>query len=151
MKNKFNFKRVVDNLEQVKKTVPVKLGNASVNYFTATFKSSSFDGKAWKEVQRRIEGTKPYKYPKKKDLGRRTRAILIGKGSGRLRRAVQGSMKKATWEEITLLIDGELFPYAQRHNEGLANMPKRTYMAESKQLNKEYRKIIIKEIDRIWK
>lgn len=147
----FNFDRVIRNFEQLKRTVPVKVANLSVNYFTDTFKKGGFDGKAWQEVQRRLPGTKPYKYPLKKDLGRRSRAILIGKGSGRLRRAVNTSLRQATWEGVKLVVDGGLFPYAKRHNEGLKGMPQRTFMAESKELNEKTKQLIIKEVDKIWR
>lgn len=149
--SKFNLDRVYANFQQMKRVLPVKLANASVNYFTGTFKAEAFDGKDWQEVQRRIPGTKPYRYPKSRDLGRRTRNILIGKGSGRLRRAVQGSLKAATWQQVKLVVDGSAFPYAKRHNEGLDNMPKRTFMADAKQLQKKQIDIINKEIDNIWR
>lgn len=111
--NRFNFDQVKQNLERTKRELPVRLAKQAENYFTASFTKQGFDGKKWKEVNRRIPGTYEYKYPKSKGLTRRTKPILIG--SGALRRAVSNSIRNATFELVELQVD---LPYAQIHNQG---------------------------------
>ncbi len=78
-----NGRKVIENLkrkfEKVKIEAPKILANEGVRVFLDNFKTESNEGDKWKEVQRRQPGTFAYKYPKKKDIGRRTRPILIGK------------------------------------------------------------------------
>ncbi len=113
MTNDFNFDRVLQNFNKIKKTIPVKVANATKNYFVKSFTDQSFDGQAWQEVQRRISGTKANKYAKPAS---KTRAILVQ--SGKLRRAVSTSLRLATFDKIEFLIDGGTIPYAKVHNEG---------------------------------
>lgn len=92
---------------------PKVLANEGVKMFVENFKSESFEGKKWKNVERRIAGTKPYKYPKKKDLGRRTRPILIGK-TRNLRNATVNSVRVANRKRI---VWGNYIPYAEVQND----------------------------------
>ncbi len=137
--NKFKFGAMKAKIVRLKKELPIILANNAQNYFVQSFTNQGWDGSAWKEVNRRIEGTKEYKYPKSKDLGRRTRPILIGKGSTKLRRAVSNSIRNKTWPIVRLLVD---LPYAKRHNEGLDGMPKRTFMKNSPQLERQQKEKI---------
>jgi len=154
----FNFDRVRQNLDLVNRIIPEKLANTTKRYFLDAFKSESWDGVPWKEVQRRTSGTKAYNYPKKKDLGRRTRKILIGKGSGRLRRAVSISLREVNSKRIRFLVDSTTIPYASVHNYGQRTgrgsgfqMPQRKFMGDSKALRKLQLKDIKNQIDKIWK
>ena len=113
MATDFNFDRVLQNFNRLKKTMPVKVANATKNYFIKSFTDQSFDGQAWQEVQRRISGTNANKYAKPAS---KTRAILIQ--SGKLRRAVSTSLRLATFDKIEFLIDGGTIPYAKVHNDG---------------------------------
>ncbi len=142
--NKFNLDRVQVNLDRVKKTIPVLLANQAENHFTENFKKQGFEDKKWKEVQRRIPGTRAYKYPKTKGLSRRKKPILIG--TGRLRRAVSNSKKRVTFDKILLEVN---LPYAANHNEG-DTVPQRKYMGDSPQLRRKQRDLIEKQIDTIW-
>jgi hypothetical protein len=54
-------------------------GVIAVELFKDNFQTESFFGRKWKEVQRRIPGTRAYKYPKRK-RARRTRKILTDTG-----------------------------------------------------------------------
>jgi len=147
----FNFDKVRQNLDIVKNIIPEKLANTTKRYFLDAFKSESWDGVPWKEVQRRTSGSKAYKYPKKKDLGRRTRKILIGKGSGRLRRAVSISLREANSRRIRFMVDSTTIPYASRHNYGKDGMPERKFMGDSKKLRTLQLEKIKSQIDKIWK
>jgi len=57
----FNFDRVIRNFEQLKRTVPVKVANLSVNYFTDTFKKGGFIARGCGKVMKnRKKVTKVY-------------------------------------------------------------------------------------------
>ena len=143
--SKFKLDRVLANLQATKREIPQKLANQAVNHFTDNFNKQGFDGDRWKEVKRRIPGTREYLYPKRKGLSRRKKPILIG--TGRLRRAVAASKQISTFNLIKLVVD---LPYAKVHNEGGANTPKRVYMGDSRALKAKQVALIEKEIDRIW-
>jgi phage gpG-like protein len=91
-----------------------------------------------------MQGTKAYQYPKKKGLGRRTKAILVQ--SGRLRKATY--IKTATWNNTTI---ANPTPYAEYHNNGTARIPQRQFMGHSKALEKIQIKKITKALDDIWR
>jgi len=143
--NRFNFDQVKQNLERTKRELPVRLAKQAENFFTASFTKQGFDGRKWKEVNRRIPGTYEYKYPKSKGLTRRTKPILVGTGA--LRRATSNSIRNATWSIVKLQVD---LPYADAHNEGDGNMPKRTFMKQTNELTVMQDKTIKTAIDRIW-
>ena len=144
MANKFGFDRVRNNMEQVKRQLPTMLDNQAVNEFSDNFNKQGFEGQKWKEVNRRIPGTKEYKYPKTKGLSRRKKPILVG--TGRLRRAVANSKKIATWQLIKLEVN---LPYAANQNDGIT-LPKRQYMGDSARLRAKQKQLIEKTIDKIW-
>lgn len=148
--DKFGFADLKKNIDVMKKELPLLLANDAQNYFSKSFLNQSWEGKQWQEVQRRIPGTNSYKYPKKKDLGRHTRPILVGKGSTKLRRAVANSarLNPQVWPIVRLVVD---LPYARAHNEGLGKMPKRKYMGDSKELNQIHKKRIIRTIAKLNK
>jgi hypothetical protein len=144
MDNKFNFDRVRNNMEQLKRQLPILLANQAEKEFDKNFTEQGFDGEKWKEVQRRIPGTKAYRYPKTKGLSRRSKPILIG--TGRLRRAVSNSKKIATWQMIKLEVN---LPYAANQNDGIT-LQKRQYMGDSARLRAKQKELISKTIDKIW-
>ena len=65
MLDRFNFKKVVEKVEQMKRELPKVVANDTKNYFVEEFNRQSWNGSAWPQVQRKIPGTKAYKYPKK--------------------------------------------------------------------------------------
>lgn len=142
MESRLNFDKLKKNIEILKRELPVRLANTAQNYFLQSFQKQGWEGKKWEEVQRRISGTNAYKYPKKKDLGRRRRPILIGKGSTQLRRAVANSARTGVtqWPIVRMIVG---LPYAKRHNEGLKGMPKRKFFGDSKELRKKHKQTII--------
>lgn len=141
MNDRFKFQKIKNRVSLLKRDLPIALANAAENFFSKSFLNQGWDGKKWQEVQRRIPGTNAFKYPYKKDMGRRKRPILIGKGATKLRRAVANSARVKVWPTILLVVD---LPYAKRHNEGLAGMPKRTFMKDSPLLRAKFQKIIKK-------
>jgi phage gpG-like protein len=127
-----------------------EIAMANKNYFLQSFKKQSWGSDKWPEVKRRTKGTNEYKYPKNKGLRRRTRPILIGKGS--LRRAVNSSIKSVGPNWAKFAVD---LKYAAIHNEG-SNvsgkgrfaMPRRQYMGDNAETNKLNKSIIKKYADR---
>jgi phage gpG-like protein len=151
MADRFKFDLIGEELRKGSTSMMREIAMANKNYFLESFKAQGWDGKRWEEVQRRIPGTNAYKYPYKKNMKRRTRPILVGKGS--LRRAVNSSIKSITPNRVRFQVD---LPYAAIHNEGLrmkqgGMMPKRQYMGESKQTDKINQTIIKKYVDKAFK
>jgi hypothetical protein len=146
MGNQFGTDKVLKNIDTLKQELPVVLANQAQNYFTNTFRQQGWDGEDWKEPNRRIQGTPEYKYPKKKGLGRRTRATLVQ--TGRLRRAVSNSIRRATFERVHLVV---AVPYAKYHNDGDGHLPKRQFMGDSPLLRKKQVSTIRQHVDKIWK
>ena len=146
MGNQFGTDKILKNIDQLKGELPVVLANQAQNYFTNSWRQQGWDGEDWKEPNRRIPGTPEYKYPKKKGLGRRTRATLVQ--TGRLRRAVSNSIRKATFEKVQLVV---AVPYAKYHNEGEGHMPKRQFMGDSPLLRRKQITTIRQQVDKIWK
>jgi len=158
-----NFTQVRQKLEQSKRELLVLLPNQAQNYFLDSFKKQGFDGQPWKEVQRREDGTKAYKYPKTKGFQRRTSPILVGAGyrvrGGTLRRAVSNMSRTAQIQTngFRMVVD---LPYAKIHNEGLDGkafgkhafkMPKRQFIGQTTELTQLQTKLITKTIDRVWR
>lgn len=117
--NKFQFRRVLQNVERLKKTLPPLLANQAKNFFV-----ESWDKKGWDDG-----GIKPWK--KREDTGKKSqgRALLVK--SGNLRRAVRQSIRLKTFDKIQLVV---ALPYASVHNEGYNGMVRahtRTLFAKS--------------------
>lgn len=140
--DKFNFDQVIKKLEQAKSSLPKVLANDTKKFFLASWQKQGWDDggvKAWA----------PRKYNKnKRSAGR---AILVK--SGALRRAVNASLKSATFDSIKFVVDS---PYAQIHNDGLPmkngkRMPQRKSVGDSASLRKIQKEKIQKSIDKIFK
>ena len=111
MADKFKFDRVLEKLKKVE--LSLDLANIAKTEFLNNFKNQGFDGVGWKDVKRRTN-------PTKSDIknGGSTRSILIGKGSGRLRRDVANSVttgRKNSNLSYTLVVQND---YASIHNNG---------------------------------
>jgi hypothetical protein len=147
---KFNLDRVRENFTKiVKRDLPRVLANQAQNFFAGSWRKQGFDDGGivlWVVPQRRIPGTRAYKYPRSRDLGRRTRATLVK--TGRLRRAVQNSVRKVTFEHIWLVVE---VPYAAYHNKGTSKLPKREFMGDSRTLRRIQVEKIDEEVDKIWR
>jgi len=100
-KSPWNLDEVEKRLQQTKEVLPAEIANVSQSYFESSWRKQGYDGKKWKEVQRRINGKGAAK----------TRAILVK--SGRLRRSFHVLSKR--WDNITIANSA---PYAKVHNEG---------------------------------
>lgn len=138
----FNFARKYRLYQDLKRTIPVKIGSQIRNFFLDSFRKQGFTDdsfQAWKEVKRRIPGTKEYKYPKTKGLGRRTSAINVR--TGRLRKSIV--VKEASFGRIVVGTTG--VSYASYVND------KRPFIEKSATLNKKVKATFKKEMDKILK
>lgn len=141
MASRFGFDKIIQKMDRLKRELPPIVGNMGQRFFVDSFSSQGWTDagfEAWQKPQRMTEGTPSYKYPKRKDLGRRSRAILIGKSGGtksgshtHLRQSVNTSLKTAVWDDILFSVPQA---YARRHNEGLGGMPKRQFIGNSQTL-----------------
>lgn len=150
MPNKFNFDRVIKNLERVKTTLPQQLANTTRNFFIdENFDKQQFAGRKWAPVKR---------YGKK-GSSRNNSAPLVQ--TGKLRRAINNSLVKADFGSIVFRVTESTgkagFNYAAVHNEGLRagrgkgfQMPQRKFMGQSDALTKVQREKISHIVDKIW-
>lgn len=148
MDNKFNLGRVIGNIGQLKRSLPIKLANQAQNFFFTSFKQQGWEDntlRPWAVPKRRIPGTPEYKYPKNKGLSRRTTPTLVR--SGLLRRSVSESIRNTSFDSIKLTV---ALPYADVHNTGTDKIPKRQFFGHSKTLETKQVELITNEIDRVW-
>lgn len=139
--SKFKLDKVIQNINEMKMTLPKVLANDAQRFFLASFDKQGWDDGA-------IKSWKDRKKTTKKNEGK---AILVG--TGKLRRAVAQSAKSATFERIKFEVN---LPYAAIHNEGgtLHNggqMPKRQFMGDSKTLRNLLEKKINLAVNKIWR
>lgn len=146
MADKFNFEKVISNFAKLKTTLPVVIANEAQNFFAKSLQQGGFTDKSFKAWEPRANETKKTK----------GKAILVK--TGKLRRAVQNSIREKTFSKIRLMIDGATIPYASVHNNGERSgrgagfqMPKRQFIGDSEELRKKQRATIIKQIDKVWK
>jgi phage gpG-like protein len=132
-----------------------------LNHFEKSFEKQGFDNggvnewKARKTTDKRGRDITRYRTNKRgkrgelNSFGRKNtgRAILTGHSTGanKLRhslkaRKISGGIEFSSDK-----------PYAQRHNEGLNGMPKRQFMGASKTLDKNIKKKIDKQLNKIFK
>ena len=144
--SKFGFDKLLDTMEEVKRDLPVIMANQAQNHFLDAFKKQGFNGQSWPEVQRRIPGTKAYRWPSKPKQSSRTSPILVRRGL--LRRAVSSSVKVATFPLIRLVVSR---PGAKAINEGDTHMPKRQFMGDNPLLRAKQIALIRKYVmNRLW-
>lgn len=150
--NKFHFGKLKQDLEQLKRELPLVIANQAQNFFLSSFKRQGWEDNsfvAWEEVQRRLKDTNAYKYPKKKKLSRRTKPILVM--TGRLRRAVANSIKYAANGRVLLQVNKSAVPYAEYQNNGTKRIKARKFMGDSAKLRRMQRKTQSDYIKRIMK
>ena len=151
--NRFNFAEVRQKLLQTRRELLVLLSNQAQNYFVSSWQKQGFDGKSWKEVQRRTPGTKSYKYPKSKGLQRRSSPILVGSGykvrGGTLRREVSTMARTAQIKEsgFRMVVNSD---YAIYHNEGTPKMAQRRFVGQTNELTEMQKRTIAKVVDKMW-
>lgn len=110
------------------KTIPNDIAILAKSHFDGNFTRQGFDGAKWKEVQRRIPGTKTYNSVKSRD---RTRAILSGK-TKTLAKSIY--IKSASLKRIVIASSSK---YGAVHNYGTNKIPQRKFLGNSQVLNKK--------------
>jgi phage gpG-like protein len=133
--NRFEFENIVAKLDKAKVDLPKLVASDIRNYFVNSFRQQGFDGQKWQEVKRR---------EKENQTAKDKKPILVQ--TGRLRRSVNESIRKTTWEEIVLGIDT---PYAIYHNQGTDKIPKRQFMGQSKELDEKVKNRVERTIKKI--
>ncbi len=143
--------------------IPREIGRVAENHFKEGFTKGGgqTDAGKWQQVKRREPGTYAYKYAKSSS---RSRGILIGSGSGRLKRSI--TVTKATFKQVRLATVGnEVNRYAKVHNEGLRSggsatggasgsgfkMTRREFMGPSKELDRKVKQAIIKGLSGVFR
>lgn len=140
MSNKFKLDEKLKKFEQLKKVLPMEIAVEAKNFMQDNFRKQGFDDggvKKWKEVQRRIPGTKSYKYPKFEDLGRRTKRILNKTG------LLQGSIRVAQ-ATYTRIVIATYVPYAKYVND------KRKFLGRSRSFERSLHKKLTIRIANIF-
>jgi phage gpG-like protein len=132
----FEFKKTLQKFQQVKQQAPKVIAENSKNHFIEGFR------KGGGQTDDSKTGWEPRKSTAKRNAGR---AILVDTGA--LRRSI--TVLKATWKEI--IIGTQRIKYAERHNEGLKGMPKREFIGDSEEMNKENKKLLEKLISKVFK
>lgn len=100
MANKFNMGQVLQNLQKIKKDLPLVLSNDALKFFNDSFKKQGWDDNGITKWKKRKT--------KKDNAGR---GILIK--SGALRRSIK--IKEANFNRIIISSN---MPYSKIHNEG---------------------------------
>ncbi|MCW3128210.1 MAG: phage virion morphosis protein [Bacteroidetes bacterium] len=144
-KTKFAFDKVIQNMERVKRELPVVLADMARKHINENFDKQSFDGKPWA----------PLKQSGKKTGKRNNSPMLVQ--SGRLKRAAVNSVKIVSWDRIVFSLDPGEAPYAAVHNQGLKAgrgtgfmMPRRQFIGDDEALKAEQRNTITGYINKIW-
>lgn len=133
--SKFNLGKVEKGGRTAMERSMILIGNEAKNFFVASFRKQGFDDR----------NVQPWK-PRKKEGKRKGRAILVD--SGDLRRSIVREPVNKTQLSVKISTD---LPYAKVHNEGTSKMPKRQFMGDSYKLNEMCKKIIVSQLDKIFK
>lgn len=121
MVNKFEdaIKISIRSYTRARAALPKKLGNEAVNFFKDSWRKQGWDS----------NGTMPWKPRKRETKSSIGRAILVGKGSGVLRRSFD---YYPTQNRIIVINDRH---YGVYHNYGTKRLPKRKFMGKSATLD----------------
>lgn len=136
---KIDFERHTKDMKKMFKRLPHVVGSIAVEHSMKSFANESFKGsrKSW---------------PKRKGNKDPGRKLLIGKGSGDLRRSINYEVRGSTAYIGTDVV------YAQVHNEGGRagrgkgfQMQERKFMGNSPEIDKEIGKHLDKVFNEIFK
>jgi len=134
--SKFNLGKIEKGGRTAMERSIILIGNEAKNFFVNSWRLQGFEDRS---VQKWVAR-------KKQDKKRAGRAILVD--SGDLRRSI--IREPVNKSQLSVKISTDL-PYAKVHNEGVGKMPKRQFMGDSYKLNELCKKIIISQLDKIFK
>lgn len=167
---KFNLKQVEKGGRTAMERSIILIGNEAKNFFVNTFREQGFQDQTFQPWKRRkIKDSKRGRYQYWQEQGtddkagkrhrvkgtvrsvKMGRAILVD--SGDLRRSIVREPVNKSQLQVKISTD---LPYAKIHNEGgtMKNggkMPKRQFMGDSYKLNELCKKIIVSQLDKIFK
>lgn len=129
MPDQFKFAEKVRLLEAAKVQLPRVLANTGQRFFQQNFDKAQWDGTPW-------EGRKDETNDK---------ALLVA--SGRLRQAMQNTIKNANWSEIKWSVND--VSYAKYQHFGTDTIPARPFIGESKELMLQFEKKIDQQMKKI--
>jgi phage gpG-like protein len=135
----FNFDKKIKAMSRTNTRIPRILANEALLFFKDSFKNEAFSDKS---VGSDPWAARKQKTKQDKATGRR-RAILVQ--SGALRRSLR--VVSARWNRIEVGSVG--VKYAQYHNQGTDNHPKRQFVGKSKTLNRRLKAKLNREIRKI--
>lgn len=130
------FRALDRRIASVKRSLPTEIAATGTRFFVENFDKQGF------------QDATLVPWSPRKNNSQAGRKILIK--SGRLRRAVNRSVREKTYRRVIWRITSSEVPYAARHNDGI-NMPKRQYMGESKALNNRFKSVIISQYNKAFK
>lgn len=134
--SKFNLGKIEKGGRTAMERSIILIGNEAKNFFVNSWRLQGFEDRSVQKWTPR----------KKQDNKRAGRAILVD--SGDLRRSIIREPVNKTQLSVKISTD---LPYAKVHNEGIGKMPKRQFMGDSYKLNELCKKIIISQLDKIFK
>lgn len=129
--------------DTLKRDIPILIANNSKNHFLNGFRRGAMAGGGFTDASR----TGWLKRKKETKLSRR-KSILVKTGHLRQFIMSQGILEKA-WPRVVIGTRGIV--YAARHNEGLAGMPKREFIGDSKILMLKNQILIKRRLDKLFK
>lgn len=129
MPDQFKFAEKVRILEDAKVQLPRVLANTGQRYFQQNFDKAQWDGMEW--------GPRKDAY--------NDHALLVA--SGRLRQAMQNTIKTVSWSEIKWSVND--VPYAKYQNFGTDTIPAREFIGDAKELDELFMKKIDQQCRKI--
>ena len=142
--DKFNFGKMIQRLQEAKYSLPSALAQAGQLFFQRNFDKQKWDGVRWEK--RNYKNTKAGKYYADK-MEAAGKPILVA--SGKLRQAIQNTVRDFNWHQITWAVDSATVDYAKYLNFGTDKMVARQFMGTSKELNGVFKDKIKKAFDRV--
>lgn len=132
-----SIKGIEQEYQKLKKEIPLKLSNESVNHFLIGFQKGGGQTDAGMWAKRKGE--------RKRDVKLKVnRALLVLTGA--LRKSIM-RRPGSNFERTVIGTNG--IPYASIHNFGGGKIPKREFIGKSKVLELKLRNIIFKELKKL--
>ena len=148
---KFNeagkIRKMQAQMQKAAENAVSEMANIAQKHFMENFRKQGFDDRV-------VEKWQPRKRTERSRLGQR--GILIGKGTGVLRRSI--NKRKLGKYTALIYIIGNANKYAKVHNDGLRagrgkgfKMPKRQFIGDSYNMDKKIREAVNQRLMRVFK
>ena len=132
--DKFNFGKMTQRLQEAKYSLPSALAQAGQMFFQRNFDKQKWDGTKWAKRKKETKASKG-------------KPLLVN--TGKLRQAMQNTVRDFNWHQITWAVDSATVDYAKYLNFGTDKMVARQFMGTSKELNGVFKDKIKKAFDRV--